>query len=402
MLRLRAAVLVLCTASTTGCVETAGEVEPLGSEVRDSAGIVIVENEAPHPTSRLPWAIEPEPFVTIGAVEGDPAYQLFGVEDALRLDDGRILVANGGSSEIRVFDASGTHLDSWGGEGEGPGEFVGLTDVMRWPGDSIVAGDFRTYRLTIYDSRGRRGRTLGLTLGDELGPGTAVGVLPDGHVLVQSQISWTQQERVTALVRRSRDYVLLDAAGNGAANYGRHQDEEYFIRGEEMAILRHPFRRSLHPAAWGERVVIAPSDRYEIRAYDREGELTAIVRRDHDLVPPTQADLDEQNEARLAELDPDERPSMARLFEGMPLVEAFPAFSRVLADATHHLWVKEYTKPRDDTSIWTVFDPDGRVLGLVETPPGLLVYDIGTDYLLGRATDDLDVEYVQLWRLTRG
>ena len=50
---------------------------------------------------------------------------------------------------------------------------------------------------------------------------------------------------------------------------------------------------------------------------------------------------------------------------------------------------------------WTVFDPEGRIQGLVETPPGLVIFEIGEDCVLGSAEDDLGVEYVQLWALDR-
>lgn len=48
-----------------------------------------------------------------------------------------------------------------------------------------------------------------------------------------------------------------------------------------------------------------------------------------------------------------------------------------------------------------MFDRDGRVLGFVETPHGLRVHEIGEGYILGRATDDFGVEYLQMWRLDR-
>ena len=42
------------------------------------------------------------------------------------------------------------------------------------------------------------------------------------------------------------------------------------------------------------------------------------------------------------------------------------------------------------------------MLGFVETPAGLQdIYEIGEDYILGRATDELGVEYVQVWSLSR-
>ena len=51
--------------------------------------------------------------------------------------------------------------------------------------------------------------------------------------------------------------------------------------------------------------------------------------------------------------------------------------------------------------LWTVFDADGRALGFVETPDELEVYEVGADYLLGRATDDMGVQSVQVWALER-
>ena len=64
----------------------------------------------------------------------------------------------------------------------------------------------------------------------------------------------------------------------------------------------------------------------------------------------------------------------------------------------------EFEIPGQGTSagpLWTVFAPDGHVLGFVETPPGLHIYEIGADHILGHATDEDGIEYVQLWPLDR-
>ena len=41
------------------------------------------------------------------------------------------------------------------------------------------------------------------------------------------------------------------------------------------------------------------------------------------------------------------------------------------------------------------------MLGHVETPPELSVFEIGADYILGLATADLGVQQVQVWPLRR-
>lgn len=87
----------------------------------------------------------------------------------------------------------------------------------------------------------------------------------------------------------------------------------------------------------------------------------------------------------------------------MPVAGRFPAFESIITDALDHLWVEEYEFPGEErpSSLWTVFDAEGQVLGFVETPDVLAILEIGEDYILTWKRDDLDVEYVQLWPLDR-
>ncbi len=138
----------------------------------------------------------------------------------------------------------------------------------------------------------------------------------------------------------------------------------------------------------------------------RQGSLARIVRRGYLRRAPTDADVDAYVERRVKEMPSymleflEER---RRQFRSSPVAEYFPAFESVMTDRVDHLWVEEYESPTDDrpARLWTVFDPDGRVLGHVETPQELEIYEIGEDYILGHFRDELDVEYVQVWPLDR-
>lgn len=391
---------VLGVFALSGCQDDGGAAPPT-SEVRDSAGIRIVENAAADSTSRLAWWIGEEPVVSIGESSGDPASELFRVEDALRLRDGRILVANAGTSEVRVFDGSGDHQATWGAEGEGPGEFTGLTELSSWPGDSVMAWDFSQNRFTVFDLAGRVVRTQRLTQGDNLGAGRFEGLLPDRSLVTASLVSFAPSERTSGLVRRSREFVRVGSDGDRLNSLGRYQDEEYYVRGDVGAILRHPFRRSVHSVVWDGLIVISPSDQYEIRAYEPGGALRLIVRREHSTPVVTQAEVDAYVADRLANAEPQARPTLERVMAGLPPVESYPAFSEILVDEAGDLWVREYTRPGDERSVWTIFGSDGRALGLLETPAGLTVHQVGHDYLLGTSIDDLGIERVQLWALDR-
>ena len=93
-----------------------------------------------------------------------------------------------------------------------------------------------------------------------------------------------------------------------------------------------------------------------------------------------------------------------RYLESGTMAEAFPAFSSVIGDRAGYLWIREYDFPGEERKapLWTVFDPGGLVLGYIETPTALEIYEIGEDYILGRVHDELEVEYVQVWPLERG
>ena len=160
-------------------------------------------------------------------------------------------------------------------------------------------------------------------------------------------------------------------------------------------------------AAWGDLIVISPTDRGEITAFTREGTPARIVRLGHEPREPEQAHVDAHIEAQVARVPSEmvaRRAEYRRELQDVPVAEHFPAFASVMTDALDHLWVEDFAVPGEDQPgvLWTVLDPEGRVLGFVETPEGLEIYEIGRDYLLGKTQDEeFGVESVQVWRLER-
>lgn len=106
------------------------------------------------------WEAGPDPVASIGIAEGEAAYELHRASDAIRMRDGRIIVANSGSSELRVFDSTGAYLRSIGREGGGPGEFRGAIRLFPHAGDSLVVYDSGNGRFSVLDSDGRYARVL--------------------------------------------------------------------------------------------------------------------------------------------------------------------------------------------------------------------------------------------------
>lgn len=55
--------------------------------------------------------------------------------------------------------------------------------------------------------------------------------------------------------------------------------------------------------------------------------------------------------------------------------------------------------PDDDMTDFFVFAKDGRYLVIVEVPAKLSELQIGSDFILAQSSDDLDVQYVHLYRI---
>ena len=398
--RVVAAVVTLAAMACRQDEQSTGE---FASLVRDSAGIRIVENARPPEGSRLPWRIGPEPTVSIGVVDGEEPYMLHGVIDATRLSGGGIAVANRGSEEVRVFDAHGVHLVTFGGRGEGPADFRSLWRIEPWPGDSILAWQLVNRRFSVFDSNGNYGRSFVLRSDENASSRRSLPL-----------VATREDGTIVSIVEGDADSTgveLVDGEGSRLVSLGAHADEDMITaRGSRGYTERMPaaYSRELVTSLWGDLIVVSPNHRYEIRAFGADGVLARIVRREHAPRIPTEADKQFYLDREIALRDGLEMPEelleeARRVFGSIPVVETFPAFSAILTDDAGYLWVREYDLPREErpAPLWTVFDPGGHVLGFIETPNDVRIHHIGEDYILVRVQDELGVETVQLWPLER-
>lgn len=387
--------------------------------VRDSAGITIVENSAPtwHPGEE--WTVVAEPEVEIGVLDGEAPYQLYRVAGAVRLSDGRIVIANGGSNELRYFAPDGRHVRSVGREGDGPGEFRFIGRILRLPGDSVLVSNLMPPRHSLFDEQGTFVRTVDPAGGmsDGAAPPLALlaglrappvaGRLANGTFVAQASI---ESGGPPNGLSRPPTVVLLIAPGSGVADTiarlpGTERDirirqQDGRIAGVEMRQVL--FGRSSHLAVAADRIYAGANDTYEIGVYVPGAGLTRLIRRTRPNRPLTQAIIDEVRRRNLENArDDNERRAIERQLAEAAFPETLPAFSDLEADAAGRLWVKDYTTG-DDENRWDVFEPDGRWLGTVVLPRGFNPTEIGEDYVLGIVRDDLGVERVRVHRIEKG
>jgi hypothetical protein len=165
-----------------------------------------------------------------------------------------------------------------------------------------------------------------------------------------------------------------------------------------------PFSPTTQVTAATDRVFIGLSDTYEIGMYTPAGSLTTLIRRRHEPRRVTEDEITEYR-ARLTEVivqqdNPIAEP-LQEAYANVPYPETMPAFGEFQLDAEGNLWVAEPMVSPDEARRWSVFDPEGRWLGDVTTPARFAVREIGTDYVLGQTSDEMETERVLLYRLQK-
>ena len=374
--------------------------------VYDSAGVRIIHHPSPTVGSPARWAVSGGPLVAIGRDGGDVSHQFFGVVGALRLSDGRIVIGNRGSSELRFFDEDGQHLFSVGSSGDGPGEFRMLAGLYRMEGDSLLTHDFQGRRMSVFAPDGAFVRSFRLEPVDDASVPSVAGVFGDGSILVRGLAVVGARETQTGVVRDPMVYSRMNERGDVLAAYGEFPGTETYVgefAGAPTAQLL-PLGRTSVATAGHDWFFVGAGDEYEIEVRSLAGDLLHLVRMDVQPRAVMSHHVEEVHRVLRegAEGLPDAmRRDVERQLQDMPLPEVFPAYGHFAVDSEGALWVGDYTAPNDETSVWTVFLPEGDLLAQLEIDSALRLLDIGTDYILGVRTDDLGVERVELYQLTR-
>ena len=371
----------------------------------DSAGVRIVTNLGSRVLDSA-CSVSSAPRLEVGSVDGPEATRLFSVSDAVRLPGGGIAVADGGSQEIRVFSADGRHIASFGGKGDGPGEFQRITTLALTPNETLVAYDRDRLRVSEFSMDG------------ELVGATAVG-LPEinGEPTVPTGLVPTRGGRLVG-----RGGVDL----SGGRGMGLTQDTATWIRidptsGQTEVIVRVPgawsvqfeirgnggFRTAPLTArpswdALADDLAVTSGETFEIRLADVAEGLREVWRRTEPrrAVTPDVIQAWEEDLQRVMEIPDSERAFMQEFFDAMPYPDSLPAYSELRVDPDGYVWAERF-KAFEPSGHWDVYSDEGGFLGTLTLPAALRVVEIGRDFVLGVRRDELGVEYVQEFELVR-
>lgn len=375
------------------------------------AAVLLVSSATTNVLGQAAWRLAPDPIFTAGAGSA-PAHELITrIVGAVRLDDGRYVVADGAELRLSVYDAAGRLERTFGRAGEGPGEFRALSGLWHTAGDTIGVWDSRLQRITRLRADGTVVRTDPIAFGPGRAPAGSgsldafMGALGDGRVV----LAWLAAGRPVEnqLLPDRMLFGLFDSRGG----FER-------LLGSRTGMLRvvtqsgsGPFAFSPFPYAAVVRDTLVftngldgihffdPAEAGEgpVRSLSVEAQTIPLARAWRQL----DAALEQTDaSAIMVELARSTDRSLGTL----------PVHARMISDSGGRLWLKQYDAASDAMLLrrgpvgggrWIILETDGTSVAYLTMPRGAAPLAIHGDELLAVVRDELDVESFAVYRLIR-
>lgn len=411
--------LVFLLSALGGCT---GERSSSAFAVVDSAGVQIVTNGPASLESAEEWALSPDPVVNVGS-GARPDVALFRVVAVTPLDRGRVAIGMTAPPQVLIANSDGTRAVTLGREGDGPGEFAGVSSVVRIEPDSLAVWDAERRRISVFTEDGRLQREV------PLGNLAPLSWIASPNVLVESG-------RIYLLPSGPGSFLLLGVGvfgpGEGVRRVavpsfrvttdGTLIDEVGRFPGEttfsstRTGTAPYPLGPDTHGASLGDQLVVGTADLAEYRRYSGAGAPEQIVRWPEPDTLLTESDTDAWEGflgTWLGGMPPQEAASIREILEAMPEPARRPAYTGLITSDTGQTWVGDYFPGQLELSAaymgrmrvparrWLVFGEDGALVATAHIPAGFRPFEVRNGMVWGVFTDELDVESVRAYELLR-
>jgi hypothetical protein len=363
-------------------------------------------SDATSGTSTL-LALDSVPVLDLGDEAKGPQEEFSGTVIPVRLSDGTIVVANGGSQELRFFETSGAFRKSVGRDGEGPGEFRRLGWLHAGPGDTLRTWDWSLVRMEVFAPDGSHQRTMALGSPKERVSVSPVGMLDDGSIIMSTQanVDFSTKDGV---IRDTTTVLRYDVAGRLADSLGTFSGSEAWVVHSQVGTSRgvsvsnRPFGKALTVVTHGNMVTVGNSDAPELTVLRADGSTRRTVRWETAVAPVTAEDIAAYKamsaEGWPAGMEARRDRALARL-ENAPFPETKPAYSRFLVSSDGSYWVQRYSMRADGAgTTFDVFDSTGARRGECEMPARFTPAQVTPEFVLGTWKDADDVVHVRMYR----
>lgn len=326
-----------------------------------AAAPVIVDNPATPPGGAT--VVTPAERWRVGG-ESESEDEFFGVVRQAAMDAaGNTYLLDQQLHEVRVFDADGRFVRSFGRQGEGPGELSMPQDLVVLPDGRVGVLHGRPGRLTFFSQEGGEGTDV--TLGD--GEPFAFSLRAEvagARPVVQRSITTMGDGTLTS----TQSLVALDPQTGEVVHTYAHVAETMENRapaGSVMIIARADAIVDWACGSDGRVYVVRSIDRYEIEVHGPDGTHERTIWRAYERVAKPKPVLDAERASRRAMAE-----RFGRTFDENEIALHYPDIDALFVRPNGELWVLPSEGRRDEDphtlGVFDVFDAEGRLTRQVE------------------------------------
>ncbi len=339
-----------------------------------------------------------EEELRIGALDGPQEYLFTNVRAIAVGSDGSIYVLDRRPISIRQFDVNGKWVRTFGRAGRGPGELQAPTGMGVLSDGRLVLPDVENNRTTVFSDDGRH--VADWRVNPNMVSPRAVVIDSADHVYMKTTIGPQPHPigvpMVVGLLRVSSQGEVLDTIPppSWPGDAGR---SDYQPRG----------RSEWHPGGYW---VTGWSADY---AFELCRDPVLRVER---AWTPIVISAEERDDTKAALEKSNETMRMMRLPEGPTDVpETKPAYRSLTVARDGRVWVVPHVASEKgpptsvvgasgwvESTVYDVFDSDGRFMGRVTPPPNATFHVMDRDHVWGVQRGADDEPYVVRWRLITG
>ena len=352
------------------------------------------------------WSLSPAATLTIQD-DGTPATQFVQIVGVGRLSNGGVAIANRGTNDIRIFDARGRHVTTFGRTGAGPGEFRRIEWIAQ-SGDTVWFYDAALQRVTTVLLTGKPELlgTIPITATGNRESFGVMGRLPDGRFVVTTNVSPTF-DGPPGVHRLPGSTGIISRDGDGNVTWlGDFKSAAIFVHnptGDVKNAATGPiaFPPWLRSATSGGQVWIGDSagdSLVVIRARDLS---RFTVRLPFPSRTPTRELIQAARDRELGGKPAPIGSFSEAKWSAKYLPERLPYFESLIAGAQGEVWVTAYAGDRARPTHYIVLDANGRPRGRVDVPAGIRVRQVGLDYVILAHEDADGVESIRVHGLVR-
>ncbi|TVP59446.1 MAG: hypothetical protein EA351_01530 [Gemmatimonadales bacterium] len=350
------------------------------------------------------WEVSDRPALVIGTEAGPPFSVFHDIRGVVTAEDTLVVVADGESRELRIFNSSGDFVEAFGGRGDGPREFRAIDWVDRCGDAAIVVYDLYRRRVTKWDAQGILLDGFNVESTEPSRPAYALSCGPsEGFAVVGwpdvlsyrvGQGPYRPDTNVGIVGPDGRlEKVLATVPGS----------ERYRYESEGFSDGPRRLGKTTIARMGAGGVFVGTGDSYEIEVFRADGGSFTFGKPQESL-EFTREMLEVWQNSLLSRVPPGDRAVARRTLARLEMPETLPAYADFRFDGLGLLWVARFPVPgqnRNEWDVWRISESDGVHIASIQVPRSFQVMEIGFDYLMGVDTDSLGIQRIHRYRLSR-